>query len=149
MLVFSTAEKRVPELNDVFSESSRPHTFINIPFGVGDLSVVEESSAEKRSHPCAKPKRFTGSRGAVVVEPQRRGLCKVKVLKPTRGRTKGSGAMWGRCWRCWLLPLTLTRALGNVDKGFLAILVTKSPPLICLRCWYGSFGRTRYGETAT
>ena len=39
-------------LDQIFPENTR--------FATGNLLVVEEPSAEKRSHPCATPKRLTG-----------------------------------------------------------------------------------------
>ena len=58
-LAFSTTE-RVPNLKNAFSESYRSDLSENILFGIiVNLLVVEESNAEKRSHPYAKPKRST------------------------------------------------------------------------------------------
>lgn len=44
---------------------------------------------------------------------------------------------------------TFTSAFGKGLDSFLAILVTISPPSMCLECWYFSFARTPYGDTAT
>ena len=153
-LVSSTTEEKVPDLNKrYFGKFSSRYFPKTLRSALVTFSVVEDSSAEKRSHPCPKPKRFRGSRITAAVGLWCRGAClceRRRSYKQRAGGPKVSGAMWRRwCWRCWLLPLTLTRALGNADKGFLAILVTISPPSMCLWCWYGSFGGTRYGETAT
>ena len=46
-------------MSNICSESSRPDISKSKLFR--NLPVAEKSSAEERSHPCAKPKRFTGS----------------------------------------------------------------------------------------
>ena len=51
--------------------SSWPDLSKNTPFGIGNLSVVQEWSAEQRSHTCAKANRFMGqnNRSATTLFP--------------------------------------------------------------------------------